>query len=52
MVNHAYAVFHGIFTESVILYALLDFRVASVGQSSDTLEYTEGVIFALLGVEV
>ena len=52
MVNHADAVFHRIFTESVIFYALLDFRVAPVGQSSDTLEYSEGVIFALLGVEV
>lgn len=52
MVNHAYAVFHGIFTESVIFYALLDFRVAPAGQTGDTLEHTEGMIGALLGVEV
>ena len=52
MVNHAYAVSYRIFTESVIFYALLDFRVATVGQPCDTLEHPEGVIFALLGVEV
>ena len=52
MINHTYAVLDGILAQGEILYPLVDFLIALVRQSSDTLEYTEGMIFALLGVEV
>jgi hypothetical protein len=52
MVNHADAVFDGILAQGEIFYPLIDFLIALARQTGDTLEYTEGMIFALLGVEV
>ena len=52
MVNHTDAVFNGILAQGEILYPLVDFLIAPVGQSCDTLEHPKGMIFALLGVEV